>query len=133
MYEKEKKCSDCRRGSSDTLEDLGVTCQGRGDMILLHDWLRDNILSDCSCANLSPVYEQKNLMPETNSRPGDVYLHCCCSGQPVDVDLTTTSQLERSNISNVASMSGFAPRTAEDRRFEQFSQKSASIGVFSSP
>ena len=67
IYEKERKCPYCKTGSLDTLSDHAFACHGRGDMILRHDRLRDKIFSVCSAANLSPVCEQKNLIPETNS------------------------------------------------------------------
>ena len=69
IFEKERKSPYCKTGSLDTLGDHAVACHGRGDMISRHNRLRDKIFSACSAANLSPVCEQKKLIPETNSRP----------------------------------------------------------------
>ena len=74
IYEKEKKCPYCKTRSLDTLGDHAVACQRRGDLIFCHNPLRDKIFSACSAANQSPVCEQKNQIPETNSQSGDVYL-----------------------------------------------------------
>ena len=113
----------------DTLGDHAVACHGRGDMISRQDRPRDKILSTCSAANLSPNCEQKNLIPETNSRPGDVYLPCWSARQPAALDITITSPLQPSIISNAARKSGFALRAAEHRKLEQYSQQCANIGV----
>ena len=90
---------------------------------------KGQIFSACSAANLSPVCEQKNLIPETNSRPGDVYLPYWSAGQTAALDITITSPLQPSIISNTASKSGFALRAAEDRKLEQYPQQCVNIGV----
>ena len=128
IYKKERKFLYCKTGSLDTLGDHAVACNGLGDMISRHDRLRDKIVSACKAANLSPVCEQKNLIPETNSQPGDVYLPCWSAGQPAALIITITSPLQPSIISNAVRKSGFALRAAEDRRLEQYSQKCANIG-----
>ena len=129
IYEKERKCPYCKTGSLDTLGDHAVAWHGRGDMILLHDRRRDKIFSAGSAANLSPFCEQKNLIPETNSRPGDVYLPCRFAGQLAALDTTITSPLQLSIISDAARKSGFALRAVENRKLEQHSQQCANIGV----
>ena len=110
-----------------TLGDYAVACHEPGNTILRHERLRDNFFA-CRAANLTPVREQKNLMPETNSRPGDLYLPCWSAGQPAALDITITSPLQPSNISNAARKYGFALRAAEDRNFEQYFQQCANIG-----
>ena len=64
---------------------------------------------------------QKNLIPEANSRPGDVYLLCWSAGQPAALDITITSPLQPSISSNAARKSGFALRAADDRKLKQYS------------
>ena len=98
-------------------------------MISRHDRLRDKNFSACSAANLSLFGEQKNLIPETNSRPGDMYLPCWSTGQPAALDVTITSPLQPSVISNAARKSVFALKAAEDRKLEQCSQQCANIDV----
>ena len=109
IYEKERKCPYCITGSLNTLGDHAVACHGRGDISLRHDRLRDKIFfSSCNAANLSPIREQKNLITETNSRPGDVYLPCWSSGQPAALDVKIISALQPSITSNAVRKSGFA-------------------------
>ena len=129
FYEKERKCPYYKKGFLDTLGDHAVACHGRGNIISRHDRIQDKIFSACRAANLSPVCEQKNLIPETNSRPGDVYLLCWSAGQLTALDITVTSPLQLSFISNAARKSGIALRAAEDRKLEQYSQQCANIGV----
>ena len=133
IYEKERKSPYCKTGFLDTPGDHAVACHGRGDMISQHDHLRDKFFSACSALNLSPVCQQKNLIPETNCGPGDMYLPCWSAGQPAALDITITSPLQPSIISNAARKSGFALRAAEDRKFEQYSQQRAKIGLQFNP
>ena len=98
IYKKERKFLYCKTASLDTLGDHAVACHGLGDLISRHDRLRDKVFSACKAANLSPVCEQKNLIPETNSQPGDVYLPCWSAGQPAALNITINSPLQPSNI-----------------------------------
>ena len=72
-------------------------------------------METCSSANLSPVCEKKHLLPEDNSRPGNVYLPSFIAGQPAALDVTITSPLQASVISNPARTCDFALTLAEDR------------------
>ena len=107
MYEKERMCPCCKTGSLDTLGVHDVSLNGWGDMIARHNRLWDKTISACSANNLSPIREQKNVKPEANSRPGDVYLPCWSTGQPVALDVTLTSPLQHTINSNASRKSGF--------------------------
>ena len=74
LYEIERKCSFCKSGTLDVMGDHAVSCHDRGDMISRYDRIRDKIISACSGVLLSPICEQKSLLPDNNSRPGDVFL-----------------------------------------------------------
>ena len=127
IYEKEK-CHYCKTGSLDTLGDHTVACHGRGDMILRHDRLRDKIFP---LAALPTCHQFASRKPDTknNSRPGDVYLPCWSAGQLAALNITITSPLQLSMISNAARKSSFTLRAAEDRKLEQYSEQCANIGV----
>ena len=99
-----------------------MSCHGRGDMISRHDRIRDKIISACSGALLSPIFEQKSLLPDNNSRPGDIFLPVWNAGQPAALDVTVTSPLQSSLIINASEKSGFALSAAEDRKYEQYAQ-----------
>ena len=80
--------------------DHAVLCHGRGDMISFHDRIQDKIISACSGALLSPISEQKSLLPDNNSRPGDIFLPVWNACQP-----------------------------AEDRKYEQYAQNCSEVGI----
>ena len=106
-----------------------LNCHGRGDMISRHHRVRYRIFAACSTANLTPVCEQKNLIPDNNSRQGHIYLPRWSAGQPSALDVTITSPLQPSLISDAARMCDFALTNAEDRKHEQYAQKCAEIGI----
>ena len=109
--------------------DHAVSCQGRGDMISRHDRLRYKIISACSGAFLSPISEQKCLLPDNNSRPGDIFLPVWNDGQPAVLDVTVTSPLQSSFIINASEKSGFALSAAEDRKYKQCAENCSEIGI----
>ena len=129
LYIDERKCPYCQNGRLDKLGDHTLSCHGRGDMISRHDRVRDRIFAACSIANLSPVCELKNLIPDNNSRPKDIYLPSWSAGQPSALDVTITSPLQPSLISDAAMRCGFALTNAEDRKYEQYAQKRVEIGI----
>ena len=51
------------------------------------------------------------------------------AGQPSALDVTITSPLQPSLISDAARRCGFALTNAEDRKYEQYAQKCAEIGI----
>ena len=80
--------------------DYAVSCHGPADMISRHDRIRDKITSACSGALLSPICEQKNLLLDNDSRPGDIFLPVWNAGQPAALDVTVTSPLQSILIIN---------------------------------
>ena len=120
LYIKERKCPYCQNDRLDKLGDHALSCHGRGDMISRHDRLRDGIFAACLTANLAPVCEQKNLILEINSRPGDIYLLSLSAGQPSGLDVTKTSPLQPSLISDAAKRCGFALTNVQDKNYEQY-------------
>ena len=98
--------------------DHAVSCHGRGDMISCHYRIQDKIISACSGALLSPFSEQKSLLPDNNSRPGDIFLPVWNAGQLAALDVTVTSTLQSSLNINASEKSGFALPAAEDRKYE---------------
>ena len=123
LYDSDKRCPYCKSAILDIIGDHAVSCHGRGDIISRHDRVRDRIMTASSSANLSPVCEQKHLLPENNSRPGDVYLPSFIAGQPAALDVTITSPLQASLISDAARTCGFALTLVEYRKIGHYYQK----------
>ena len=104
----------------DVMGDHAVSCHGRGDMTSRHDRIRDQIISACSGALLSPIWGQKSLLPDNKSKPGYIFLPVWNAGQPAALDVAVTSPLQSSLIINASGKSGFALSAAEDRKYEQY-------------
>ena len=86
-------------------------------------------MTACSSANLSPVCEQKYLLPENNSRLGDMYLPSFLAGQPAALDVTITSTLQASLISDASRTCGFSVTLAEDRKIGHYYQTCSHMGI----
>ena len=86
-------------------------------------------MTACSLTSLSPVCEQKHLLSKNNSRPGDVYLPNFIAGQPAALDVTITSQLQATLITDAARTCGFALTLAEDRKIGHYYQKCSDMGI----
>ena len=129
IYDSDRRCPYCKSAILDIFGDHAVSCHGRGDIISRHDRVRDTIMTASSSANLSPVCEQKHLLPENNSRPGDVYLPSFIAGQPAALDVTITSPQQASLISDAARTCGFALTLAEDRKIGHYYQKCSDMGI----
>ena len=129
LYENERKCPFCKSGTLDVMGDHAVSCHGRGDMISRHDRIQDKSISACSGALLSPISEQKSLLPDNNSRPGDIFLPVWNNGLPAALDVTVTSHLQSSLIINASEKSGFLLSAAEDRKYEQYAQNCSEVGI----
>ena len=96
-------------------------------MISRHDRIRDNIISVCSEALLSPICGQKSLLPDNNSRPGDIFSPVWNAGRPAALDVT--SILQSSLIVNASEKSDLALSAAEDRKYEQYAQNCSEVGI----
>ena len=91
----------------------------------------EQFISACSGALLSPICEQKRLLPDKNSRPGafDIFLPVWNAGQPAALDVTVTSPLQSSLIISASEKSGFALSAAEDRKYKQYAQNCSEVGI----
>ena len=62
-----------------------------------------------------------------------MYLPSCSAGQRAALDITITSPLQPIIILNVTRKSGFALRATEEKKFDQYFQQSANIGIQFNP
>ena len=118
-----RRCPYCTSADMDIFGDDAVSCYGRSNIISRHDRVRDTIMATCSSTNLSPVCEQKHLLPENNIRPGDVYLPSFVAGQPAALGVTITSPLQASLISESVRTCSFALTLADDIKIGYYYQK----------
>ena len=74
-------CPACRT-FADEYGDHQVGCGGNGDRITRHNAVRDVIFSAAQSAALGPSREAQGLIPESLSRPADVFLPTWQGGRP---------------------------------------------------
>ena len=116
VYDAKRKCPFCKPGVLDIYGHQAMACHGRGDAIARHDRIKDKIVSACSSAYLSPVLEKKNLIPESQSRSGDIFVPTWKAGKPAAFDITVTSSLQSNYLTNAATKAGYALDAADERK-----------------
>ena len=109
--------------------DHAVSCHGRGYMISSHDRKRDKKYQLARKLFCLPSVNGKILLPDNNTRPGDIFLLVWNAGQPAALDVTVTSPLQSSLIINASEKSGFALSAAEDRKYEQYAQNCSEVVI----
>ena len=101
----------------------------RGDAIARHDRIRDKKVFACSSANLSPVVEKNILVPESQSRPGDIFVPTWKAGKPAAFDVTVTSSLQSNSLTNAATKAGYALDAADERKYCIHDDNCAKMGI----
>ena len=86
-------------------------------------------MSACSSSNLSPVVEKKNLIPESHSRPGDIFVPTWKAEKPAAFDVTVTSLLQFNSLTNAATKAGYALDAADERKFCLNDDNCAKMGI----
>ena len=129
VYDAERKCPFCKAGVLDIYGDHAIACHGRGDAIARHDRIRDKLVSACSSANLSPVVEKKNLIPESQSCPGDIFVPTWKAGKPAAFDVTVNSSLQSNSLTNAATKAGYALDAADERKYCLHDDNCAKMGI----
>ena len=119
----------CKAGVFDIYGDHAIACHGRGDAIARHDRNRDKIVSACSSANLSLVVEERNLIPESQSRPGDIFIPTWKAGKPAAFDVTVSSSLQSNSLTNAATKAGYALDAADERKYCFHDDNCAKMGI----
>ena len=108
-------CSACS-SFSDCYGDHAIACASEGERISRHNLLRDCIFQLASQAALSPVREERAMIPGSNCRPADVYLRAWANGKDAALDVTVVSVLQKSLVAKAADEAGSALIFAWDRR-----------------
>lgn len=90
-----------------------IQCSYRGERIHRHNQLRDIFYHTASDALLRPTREERNLLPDSERKPGDVFISGWAHGRDVALDSTVTSPLQLSLVHKAADIGGHAA----DQRF----------------
>ena len=75
----------------DKLGDHASCCEKTGDNIVRHNRVRDLLARFCDEGLLSPVVELRNILSDSDHRPGDVTLPNWSGGRPLAIDVAVTS------------------------------------------
>ena len=121
-------CPACRT-TADEYGDHQVGCGGNGDRITRHNAVRDVIFSAAQSAALGPSREAQGLIPESLSRPADVFLPTWQGGRPAALDVHVISPLQQTLIYEAAFSPGHALEVGVRRTLTTHLQACRSIGV----
>ena len=121
-------CPACRT-SADEYGDHQVGCGGNGDRITRHNAVRDVIFSAAQSAALGPSREAQGLIPESLSRPADVFLPTWQGGRPAALEVHVISPLQQTLIHEAAFSPGHALEVGVRRKLTTHLQACRSIGV----
>ena len=108
--------------------DHAVGCHKQGELITLHNSLRDDLFRSAAQAGLSPTREERNLLAaqvdRDNQRPGDVKVRNWDGGQTAVWDVCVTSPLQLSDqiLKAAARKAGSALDTALTKKNNKFAQ-----------
>ena len=108
-------CPECHN-TADPFGDHQVGCGGNGDRITRHNAIRDVVFSAAQSAALAPSKEMPNLIPDSLSRPADVFLPTWSRGRPAALDVHVISPLQQQTMGEAASTPGHALQVGVQRK-----------------
>ena len=130
VFSGNSRCPACsKEGIMDPFGDHQVGCGGNGDRIYRHNALRDVLFSAAQSAALAPRKEVTSLIPDTNSRPADIFLPNWSRGLPAALDVTVISTLQTSTLSGAAKDQGYALRVGEGRKIAAHQEACQAVGM----
>ena len=95
---------------SDEFGDHGIGCGGNRDRIQRHDAVRDVLFAAAQTAALAPRKEVPSLIPNSFSRPADIFLPTWERGRPAALDVTIISPMQHQSSGCHWSWSCFSGR-----------------------
>ena len=104
-------------------------CGGNGDRITRHNAIRDIVFNAAQSAALAPSKEMANLIPDSSSRPADVFLPTWSRGQPAALDVHVISPLQQHTLGEAASTPGHALQVGVRRKLASHLSSCRSVGV----
>ena len=129
VYEVEKKFLFCKAGVHDIYGDHAIACHGRGDAIVRHDRIRNkNSVWLLICESLTSS-GKKNIIPESQSRPGDIFVPTWKAGKPAAFDVTITSSLQPNSLTNAVTKARYALDAADERKYCLHEDNCAKMGI----
>ena len=110
-------CPLCPEIALGPLGHHAVTCKRGGDVVSRHNKLRDVLAESCRRAHLGVQVEMgNNLTNHSHTRPADLLVPNWVLGKPAAFDLSVTSPLNPTTLSEASVTTGVAALTTELRR-----------------
>ena len=122
-------CCPACHSTADEYGDHQIGCGGNGDRITRHNAIRDVIFSAAQSAALGPSREAQGVIPESLSRPADVFLPTWHGGKPAALDVHVISPLQQSLVHEAAYSPGHALEVGVRRKLTAHLQACRSTGV----
>ena len=121
-------CPECHN-TADPFGDHQVGCGCNGDRITRHNAICDVVFSAAQSAALAPSKEMPNLIPDSLSRPADVFLPTWSRGRPAALDVHVISPLQQQTMGDAASTPGHALQVGVQRKLASHLSACRSVGV----
>ena len=99
-----------------TLETTRLVVGSNGDRITRHNAIWDVIFSAAQSASLAPSKEMPNLIPDSLSRPADVFLPTWSCDRPAALDIHVVSHLQQQTLGKAASTAGHILQVGVQRK-----------------
>ena len=128
-------CPYCPEHQLDHLGHHAVTCKGGGDVVLHHNSLRDAFSQFCHRACLGGQLEVGCGIgaDKRHSRPADILVQNWIITKPSAIDLTVTSPLNLTTLTEAGVARGSAAVAAEVRKHGVNDRKCAELGWVAIP
>eukprot|EP00731_Ephydatia_muelleri_P011692 Em0006g586a len=123
-------CPHCPDHRLDPLGHHALTCKHEGDVVLCHNSLRDVFVEFCHRACLGGQVEVGSGQghDRLNSRPADVLVKNWHLGKPAAFDLTITSPLNPTTLTEAGVKCGSSAQVAEVRKHAANDGKCKELG-----
>ena len=128
IYHKAGQCPACLQ-HSDALGDHAVSCGNQGERIARHNALRYALHAATQTACLGATREERDLLPGTEVRPGDVFIPNWTGGRGTALDITVINPLQSSQVAQAATTPGHALTTAYNRKMTQVGEACRREGI----
>jgi len=132
VYPTAGQCPACLQ-HSDVYGDHAVSCGNQGERIARHNTLRDALFASTQTACLGATREERDLLPGTEARPGDVFIPNWTGGRGTALDITVINPLQSSQVAQAAITPGHALTTAYNRKMAQAGEACRREGIMFVP
>ena len=128
VFASDGPCPACSH-PSDRMGDHSLGCAKTGDRIARHNMLRDVVFETAASADLGPSKEERNLLPGSVARPGDVTIRRWINGKDGAIDVTVVGPLSASNVAGAAAEAGSSLAKACKRKVKDTAEACRREGI----